>query len=103
MMRRIARAALLGCAIAAFCLHTTASVRWLVINFTYGNRKGIPVHPDKAVMFFSVIVLLAALPWLSKSLRQTRLKALIITTVLNVSAFALTAALLLIDCIRFIR
>ena len=102
MIRRIVRAALLGCAIAAFCLHTAASVRWLVINFTYGNRKGIPVHPDKAVLFFSVIVLLAALPWLSKSLRQTRLKAIVITTILNVLAFALTGVLLLIGCIEFI-
>jgi len=102
MMSRIVRAALLGCAIAAFCLNLAASVRWLVINFTYGNRKGIPVHPDKAVLFFSVIVLLAALPWLSKSLRQTRLKAIVITTILNVLAFALTGVLLLIGCIEFI-
>ena len=102
MMSRIVRAALLGCAIAAFCLNLAASVRWLVINFTYGNRKGIPVDFDKAALFFFVIVLLAALPWLSKSLRQTRLKALVITTILNVSAFAFTGALLLSGCIEFI-
>jgi len=100
MMSRIGRMALLGCALAAFCLHMAASVRWLVINFTYGNRKGIPVDFDKAALFFFVIVLLAALPWLSKSLRQTRLKALVITTILNVSAFAFTGALLLSGCVR---
>jgi hypothetical protein len=103
MIRRIARAALLGCAIAAFCLNLAASVRWLVVNFTYGNRHGCAVHPDKAILFFSVIVLLAALPWLSKSLRQTRLKALVLTTILNVLAFAFTGALLLTGCLNLVR
>ena len=103
MMSRIGRMALLGCALAAFCLHTAASVRWLVINFTYGNRKGIPVDPDTAILFFSVLVLFAALPWLSKSLRQTRLRALVLITVLNILAFAFTGALWLTGCINFIR
>jgi len=97
------RKALLACAFVGPLLHAAASCRWLVIYLTYGNRKGIPLDPDKVVLAYVLPALLAGIPWLSRSVRRKHTKALVAATVLNLLAFVFAACLLHAGIIRILR
>ena len=90
-------------ALAALAIHVTASVRWLLIDLTRGNRKGIPLSADQAVPFFLVLALLACAAWLSKKARDDSRLTLTIITIMNVVAFGFTAGLMQTGVIRILK
>jgi len=102
-MRRLGKAVLLGAPFLGFALHLLVSSRWAVIHFTWGNRKTIPLDLNEVLCFFVFIVALLAIGWLSRTLRQSHLRLLVIATGLNVVAFLFTASLMLTGIIAIVE
>ena len=83
-------------------LHAVASSRWLVVHFTRGNRKTIPVDLDEAFLFFGMVLVLACLGWFNRSVRTQDIKPMAVATGLNVIACLFTGTLVLTGIIEII-
>lgn len=94
---------LIAAAVAAFLIHTAASVRWLLIDMTRGNRKGIPLSADEAVPFLLTIAMFACAVWFSKKARDESRRKLTVITIMNVAAFCFTAVLMQTGVITILK
>ncbi len=103
MMKSTSKTFLLSTALAAFVLHVIASSRWLIIYFTRGNRKTIPVDLNEAVLFFGLVLVFAFLGWFSHTVRKQHIKLMAVATGLNIIACLFTGTLMLTGIIKIIR
>ena len=93
-MTKTGKVVLLGAAFGGFVVHCVASLRWLVIDLTRGNRTGIPIDSREAMVFLLAIAILASTPWMSRTIRTGEAKMLGVATAMNATVFAFTGALL---------